>query len=65
MLFENYNFQKNVYLVRSPQRIQVKDDGFPIKGCEDILVVGLSVCWGGKDAYYVSLQQKQDDQTGK
>uniref|UniRef100_A0A8C4VI48 DNA polymerase theta n=1 Tax=Gopherus evgoodei TaxID=1825980 RepID=A0A8C4VI48_9SAUR len=49
--------------VRSPQRIQVKDDGFPIKGCEDILVVGLSVCWGGKDAYYVSLQQKQDDQT--
>ncbi|KAG6923564.1 DNA polymerase theta, partial [Chelydra serpentina] len=49
--------------VRSPQRIQVKDDGFPIKGCEDILVVGLSVCWGGKDAYYVSLQEKQDDQT--
>ncbi|XP_044856994.1 DNA polymerase theta [Mauremys mutica] len=49
--------------VRSPQRIQVKDDGFPIKGCEDILVVGLSICWGGKDAYYVSLQQKQDDQT--
>ncbi|XP_067402091.1 DNA polymerase theta [Emydura macquarii macquarii] len=49
--------------VRSPQRIQVKDDGFPVKGCEDILVVGLSVCWGGKDAYYVSLQQKQADQT--
>uniref|UniRef100_A0A8C8S5R2 DNA polymerase theta n=1 Tax=Pelusios castaneus TaxID=367368 RepID=A0A8C8S5R2_9SAUR len=49
--------------VRSPQRIQVKDDGFPIKGCEDILVVGLSVCWDGKDAYYISLQQKQVDQT--
>uniref|UniRef100_A0A8C0IZ66 DNA polymerase theta n=1 Tax=Chelonoidis abingdonii TaxID=106734 RepID=A0A8C0IZ66_CHEAB len=48
---------------QSPERIQVKDDGFPIKGCEDILVVGLSVCWGGNDAYYVSLQQKQDDQT--
>ncbi|XP_075761239.1 DNA polymerase theta isoform X3 [Pelodiscus sinensis] len=49
--------------VRSPQRFQVKDDGFPIKGCEDILVVGLSVCWGGKDAYYISLQEKQDRQT--
>ncbi|KYO22450.1 DNA polymerase theta isoform B [Alligator mississippiensis] len=48
--------------VRSPQQIQVKDDGFPIKGCEDTLIVGLAVCWGGKDAYYVSLQQKADDQ---
>ncbi|XP_019382601.1 PREDICTED: DNA polymerase theta isoform X1 [Gavialis gangeticus] len=48
--------------VRSPRQIQVKDDGFPIKGCEDTLIVGLAVCWGGKDAYYVSLQQKADDQ---
>nr|XP_033798472.1 DNA polymerase theta isoform X2 [Geotrypetes seraphini] len=46
--------------VQSPQRIQIKDDGFPIKGCEDILVVGLAVCWGGKDAYYISLQQEED-----
>ncbi|XP_061844724.1 DNA polymerase theta [Colius striatus] len=44
----------------SPQRMQVKDDGFPVQGCEDILVVGLAVCWGGKDAYYISLQQIQD-----
>ncbi|XP_052650753.1 DNA polymerase theta [Harpia harpyja] len=44
----------------SPQWMQVKDDGFPVKGCEDILVVGLAVCWGGKDAYYISLQQIQD-----
>ncbi|NXX42261.1 DPOLQ polymerase, partial [Tricholaema leucomelas] len=49
--------------VRSPQWMQVKDDGFPVHGCEDILVVGLAVCWGGKDAYYISLQQMQD-QTG-
>ncbi|XP_063250098.1 DNA polymerase theta [Prinia subflava] len=46
--------------VSSPQRMQVKDDGFPVQGCEDILVVGLAVCWGGKDAYYISLQQIQD-----
>ncbi|XP_068813954.1 DNA polymerase theta isoform X2 [Struthio camelus] len=46
--------------VKSPQWMQVKDDGFPVQGCEGILVVGLAVCWGGKDAYYISLQQKQD-----
>lgn len=44
----------------SPRRMQVKDDGFPIQHCEDTLVVGLAVCWGGKDAYYISLQQMQD-----
>ncbi|XP_050770857.1 DNA polymerase theta [Gymnogyps californianus] len=44
----------------SPQWMQVKDDGFPVQGCEDILVVGLAVCWGGKDAYYISLQQRED-----
>ncbi|XP_009946472.1 PREDICTED: DNA polymerase theta-like, partial [Leptosomus discolor] len=46
--------------VSSPQWMHVKDDGFPVQGCEDILVVGLAVCWGGKDAYYISLQQIQD-----
>ncbi|XP_054244104.1 DNA polymerase theta [Indicator indicator] len=44
----------------SPQWMQDKDDGFRVQGCEDILVVGLAVCWGGKDAYYISLQQRQD-----
>ncbi|XP_068554476.1 DNA polymerase theta isoform X3 [Anas acuta] len=44
----------------SSQRMQGTDDGFPVQGCEDILVVGLAVCWGGKDAYYISLQQMQD-----
>uniref|UniRef100_A0A669QRW5 DNA-directed DNA polymerase n=1 Tax=Phasianus colchicus TaxID=9054 RepID=A0A669QRW5_PHACC len=44
----------------SPQWMQVNDDGFPVQHCEDILVVGLAVCWGGKDAYYISLQQIQD-----
>ncbi|XP_076974314.1 DNA polymerase theta isoform X2 [Tamandua tetradactyla] len=34
-------------------------DGFPVKGCDDIFVVGLAVCWGGRDAYYFSLQREQ------
>uniref|UniRef100_A0A8C3JSL2 DNA polymerase theta n=1 Tax=Calidris pygmaea TaxID=425635 RepID=A0A8C3JSL2_9CHAR len=52
-------FKKGQFLT-SPQRMQVEDDGLPVQGCEDILVVGLAVCWGGKDAYYISLQHIQD-----
>ncbi|EPQ13387.1 DNA polymerase theta [Myotis brandtii] len=44
--------------VSSPQETPIRD-GFPVKGCDDILVVGLAVCWGGKDAYYISLQKEQ------
>ncbi|KAK2091771.1 hypothetical protein P7K49_031055 [Saguinus oedipus] len=43
----------------SPQETPIRDYGFPIKGCDDILVVGLAVCWGGRDAYYFSLQKEQ------
>ncbi|XP_054858086.1 DNA polymerase theta [Eublepharis macularius] len=39
-----------------------QDDGFPFEGTEDLLVVGLAVCWGGKDAYYISLQEKPPEQ---
>ncbi|XP_069491929.1 DNA polymerase theta [Ambystoma mexicanum] len=46
--------------VRSPPKVHVKDDGLPIKGCDDILVVGVAVCWEGKDAYFISLQRKQE-----
>ncbi|XP_019508447.1 PREDICTED: DNA polymerase theta isoform X2 [Hipposideros armiger] len=42
--------------VSSPQETP---DGFPVKDCDDILVVGLAVCWGGRDAYYISLQKEQ------
>ncbi|XP_033029736.1 DNA polymerase theta, partial [Lacerta agilis] len=45
------------------QEIQYDGDGFPVTACEDLLVVGLAVCWGGKDAYYISLQQKSHEQT--
>ncbi|XP_077202429.1 DNA polymerase theta isoform X2 [Paroedura picta] len=33
-------------------------EGFPVGGTEDLLLVGLAVCWGGKDAYYISLQDE-------
>ncbi|XP_056408573.1 DNA polymerase theta, partial [Hyla sarda] len=47
--------------VRSPGKGQAKeDDGLHILGWDDILLVGLAVCWGGKDVYYLSLQQEQD-----
>ncbi|XP_013926923.1 PREDICTED: DNA polymerase theta-like, partial [Thamnophis sirtalis] len=39
-----------------------ENDGFPVHACEDLLVVGLAVCWGRKDAYYISLQQNSQSQ---
>ncbi|XP_077623707.1 DNA polymerase theta [Crocuta crocuta] len=45
--------------VSLPQETPIRDDGVPVKGCDDILVVGLAVCWGGRDAYYFSLQKEQ------
>ncbi|CAK7310139.1 DNA polymerase theta [Vulpes lagopus] len=45
--------------VSSPQETPNRDDGIPVKGCDDILLVGLAVCWGGRDAYYFSLQKEQ------
>ncbi|CAH2218762.1 DNA polymerase theta [Pelobates cultripes] len=46
--------------VKSPSRVPSKEDGLPIKGWDDLVVVGLAVCWGGKDAYYLSLQKVQN-----
>ncbi|XP_028838783.1 DNA polymerase theta isoform X2 [Denticeps clupeoides] len=37
---------------------QTRTDGFPVREHKCLVVVGISVCWGGKDAYYVSLQQE-------
>ncbi|KAM9314831.1 DNA polymerase theta [Pholidichthys leucotaenia] len=36
-----------------------KSDGFPVRDTEGLVLIGLSVCWGGRDAYYISLQQVQ------
>ncbi|KAG7483905.1 hypothetical protein MATL_G00043240 [Megalops atlanticus] len=45
--------------VDSHQKSSPRIDGFPVKGNEALVVVGISVCWGGKDAYFLSLQQEQ------
>ncbi|KAM5281391.1 DNA polymerase theta-like [Ctenodactylus gundi] len=42
-----------------PPQIPVGDDGIQVQGSDDILVVGLAICWGGRDAYYLSLQKEQ------
>lgn len=38
-------------------------DGFPVRDSDGLVLMGLAVCWGSRDAYYVSLQQEQS--TGK
>ncbi|PIO39965.1 hypothetical protein AB205_0154640 [Aquarana catesbeiana] len=45
---------------QSSRQIPAKEDGLPIQGWGDVLLVGVAVCWGGKDAYYLSLQREQD-----
>ncbi|XP_070597995.1 DNA polymerase theta isoform X2 [Erythrolamprus reginae] len=47
---------------RTSQKILSENDGFPVHACDDLLVVGLAVCWGRKDAYYISLQQNPQSQ---
>ncbi|XP_032417968.1 DNA polymerase theta [Xiphophorus hellerii] len=37
----------------------LKLDGFPVRDTEGLTLTGLSVCWGARDAYYISLQQEQ------
>ncbi|XP_028284438.1 DNA polymerase theta [Parambassis ranga] len=34
-------------------------DGFTVRNSEGLVLIGLSVCWGARDAYYISLQQEQ------
>ncbi|XP_065814972.1 DNA polymerase theta isoform X1 [Labrus bergylta] len=34
-------------------------DGFPLRDRDGLVLIGLSVCWGARDAYYISLQQEQ------
>ncbi|KAK3555997.1 hypothetical protein QTP86_034344 [Hemibagrus guttatus] len=52
--------QEAVQWATTPMRTKRKD-GFAMKGHENLIVIGLSICWGGKDAYYISLQQKLAD----
>ncbi|KAA8594854.1 DNA polymerase theta isoform X1 [Etheostoma spectabile] len=34
-------------------------NGFPVGDSDGLVLIGLSVCWGARDAYYISLQQEQ------
>ncbi|AWP05663.1 putative DNA polymerase theta isoform 3 [Scophthalmus maximus] len=36
-----------------------RTDGFPVRDSDGLVLIGLSVCWGARDAYYISLQQEQ------
>ncbi|XP_049575679.1 DNA polymerase theta isoform X1 [Syngnathus scovelli] len=35
-------------------------DGFPVRGNDGLLLIGLSVCWGARDAFYISFQRNQN-----
>ncbi|XP_074546756.1 DNA polymerase theta [Halichoeres trimaculatus] len=41
--------------LQKPDNLQ----GFPVRDSDGLVLVGLSVCWGARDAYYISLQQEQ------
>lgn len=34
-------------------------DGIPVRDSDGLVLVGLAVCWGSRDSYYISLQQEQ------
>ncbi|XP_053273755.1 DNA polymerase theta [Pleuronectes platessa] len=36
-----------------------KLNGFPVRNSDGLVLIGLSVCWGARDAYYISLQHEQ------
>uniref|UniRef100_A0A7N6BK99 DNA polymerase theta n=1 Tax=Anabas testudineus TaxID=64144 RepID=A0A7N6BK99_ANATE len=39
-------------------------DGFPVRDSDGLVIIGLSVCWGARDAYYISLQKEQNKGNG-
>ncbi|XP_029353156.1 DNA polymerase theta [Echeneis naucrates] len=43
---------------RAHQKLN-QTDGFPVRDSDGLVLIGLSVCWGARDAYYISLQQDQ------
>uniref|UniRef100_A0A3B4VKB9 DNA polymerase theta n=1 Tax=Seriola dumerili TaxID=41447 RepID=A0A3B4VKB9_SERDU len=43
---------------RAHQKLN-RTDGFPVRDSDGLVLIGLSVCWGARDAYYISLQQEQ------
>lgn len=64
---KNVQERKNTSLVHvrvcgvasaAEQRLQGVD-GLPVRGSDGQVLTGLAVCWGSRDAFYVSLQQEQ------
>ncbi|KAK2816995.1 hypothetical protein Q5P01_025186 [Channa striata] len=45
--------------VSAPHQRLNRADGFPVRDSDGLVVIGLSVCWGARDAYYISLQKEQ------
>ncbi|XP_048459045.1 DNA polymerase theta [Rhincodon typus] len=45
---------------KTAAKVQAKTNGFEVSSRKGLVVVGLCVSWGGKDAYYISLQETQE-----
>lgn len=52
------NVTSPVYASAAHQRLHGVD-GIPVRDSDGLVLVGLAVCWGSRDSYYVSLQQEQ------
>jgi len=48
----------------APQKLNMAD-GFPVRDNNGLVLIGLSVCWGASDAYYISLQHEQSKGTNE
>ncbi|XP_038657843.1 DNA polymerase theta isoform X3 [Scyliorhinus canicula] len=46
--------------VQTSVKVQAKTNGFEVSSHKDLVVIGLCVSWGGKDAFYISLQETQE-----
>uniref|UniRef100_A0A4W3GYT0 DNA polymerase theta n=1 Tax=Callorhinchus milii TaxID=7868 RepID=A0A4W3GYT0_CALMI len=61
LAFDIVLLQCHIYFpAQSPARISTKTCGFAMNGHKGLVVTGLCVCWGGKDAYYISLQEREE-----
>ncbi|KAG7485315.1 DNA polymerase theta [Solea senegalensis] len=40
-------------------QVSSRTDGFPVKDSDGLVLIGLSVCWEARDAFYISLQKEQ------
>uniref|UniRef100_A0A3Q3KVV4 DNA-directed DNA polymerase n=1 Tax=Mastacembelus armatus TaxID=205130 RepID=A0A3Q3KVV4_9TELE len=50
---------KHMRVSAAHQKLDSSTDGFPVRDSGGLVLIGLSVCWGSRDAYYISLQKEQ------